>query len=69
MYGKAEKVLLAVIEDNPVLTPEAEEFRQALFELAQLAFRTGRFEDAIVRLEEMYPALSRTANRKGNSSF
>ncbi len=53
MYAKAEKVLHAVVDDNPILTPEAEEFGQALFELAQLAYRTGRFEEAISRLEEM----------------
>jgi TolA-binding protein len=52
-YGKAEKVLLAVVDNNPVLTPQAEEFRQALFELAQLYYRTDRYEEAVVRLEEM----------------
>ena len=52
-YGKAEKTLLAVVENNPVLTPQAEEFRQALFELAQLYYRTDRYEEAVVRLEEM----------------
>ncbi len=52
-YGKAESVLKSVVENNPVLTPEALEFKQALFELAQLYYRTGRFEDAIARLEEL----------------
>ncbi len=63
-YPKAEKVLLAVIENNQIITPEAEEFRQALFELAQLYYRTGRYEDAIGRLEETtqrYPKDPRTA--------
>ena len=50
-YPKAEKVLLNVLE-NPIITPEAEEFRLALFELAQLYYRTARYEDAISRLEE-----------------
>ncbi|HEX4794791.1 MAG TPA: tetratricopeptide repeat protein [Humisphaera sp.] len=52
-FAKAERVLLAVVENNPILTPEAEEFREALFELAQLYYRTGRYEEAIGRLEEM----------------
>jgi tetratricopeptide (TPR) repeat protein len=51
-YGKAENVLLSVINDNPLVTPEAEEFRQSLFELAQLYYRTDRFEEAVARLEE-----------------
>jgi tetratricopeptide (TPR) repeat protein len=51
-FGKAEKVLLSVVENNPLLTPEAEDFRQSLFELAQLYYRTGRYEEAIARLEE-----------------
>jgi tetratricopeptide (TPR) repeat protein len=51
-YNRAESVLKSVVENNPVLTPEAEEFKQALFELAQLYYRTGRYEDAIARLEE-----------------
>jgi len=52
-YVKAEKVLLSVLESNPVLTPEAEEFRGALLELAQLYYRTNRYEEAIARLEEL----------------
>jgi tetratricopeptide (TPR) repeat protein len=52
-YSKAESVLKSVVENNPLLTPEAEEFKQALFELAQLYYRTGRFEDAVARLEEL----------------
>jgi tetratricopeptide (TPR) repeat protein len=51
-YGKAETVLLSVINDNPLVTPDAEEFRQSVFELAQLYYRTGRFEEAVARLQE-----------------
>ncbi|HWE03142.1 MAG TPA: tetratricopeptide repeat protein [Tepidisphaeraceae bacterium] len=61
--AKAERVLRGMLEDNPILTPEAEEFRLALIELAQLYYRTGRYEDAIVRLEETtqrYPQDPRT---------
>jgi len=36
-----------------VLSPEAEEFGQSLFELAQLYSRTSRFEEAIQRLDEI----------------
>ncbi len=49
---KAEKVLIDVI-GSPLIGPDAEEFRQALFELAQLFYRTGRYEEAVARLEEM----------------
>jgi tetratricopeptide (TPR) repeat protein len=52
-YGKAEKTLKAVIENNRLITPDAEEFRQALFELAQLYYRTERFEEAVTRLSEL----------------
>jgi tetratricopeptide (TPR) repeat protein len=52
-YGKAETVLFGVVENNPLLTPEAEEFREALFELAQLYYRTGRYEESVARLEEL----------------
>lgn len=51
-YGKAEQVLLGVVDNNPLVTPEAEEFKQAVFELAQLYYRTNRFEEAVARLEE-----------------
>lgn len=67
-YSKAEGVLLRVVENNPLLTPDAEEFRQALFELAQLYYRTNRFEEAVVRLEELtqrYP----DDKRKGQLLF
>ncbi len=52
-YAKAESVLKSVVENNPLLTPEAEEFKQALFELAQLYYRTGRYENAVAKLEEL----------------
>jgi len=52
-YGRAEEVLRGVVESNAQITPEAEEFRESLWELANLYCRTGRFEPAIGRLEEM----------------
>ena len=58
-FGKAENVLKSVVNNNPLLTPESEEFKQALFELGQLYYRTERFEDAIGRLTEFvdrYPS-------------
>ena len=51
-YGKAESVLLSVVDNNRLIDPDAEEFKQALFDLAQLYYRTTRFEDAVSRLEE-----------------
>jgi tetratricopeptide (TPR) repeat protein len=52
-YRKAEVALRQVIEDNPQITPDAQEFREALLELAHLYFRTTRYEQAISRLEEL----------------
>jgi tetratricopeptide (TPR) repeat protein len=52
-YGKAESVLRAVLENNPQVTPDAVEFREALLELASLYYRTGQYEKSIARLEEM----------------
>jgi tetratricopeptide (TPR) repeat protein len=67
-YNKAEQVLLSVVSNNPLVTPEAEEFKQAVFELAQLYYRTNRFEEAVNRLEEFtdrYP----TDERMGQLLF
>lgn len=61
-YGKAEKTLTDVL-GNPLITPEAAEFRQSLFDLAQLFYRTGRYEEAISKLEEItqrYPQDEKT---------
>ena len=52
LYAKAEATLIGVVDNNPMLTPESAEFRQAVFELGQLYYRTSRFEEAVVRLEE-----------------
>jgi tetratricopeptide (TPR) repeat protein len=52
-YRKAEMTLLSVVENNPLVDPSAEEFRQSLRELAQLYYRTGRYEEAIARLQEL----------------
>jgi tetratricopeptide (TPR) repeat protein len=51
-YVKAEAALLKTLESE-VITPEAEEFRDALFELAQLYYRIGRYEESVTRLEEL----------------
>ncbi len=51
-YARAERALLGVIENNPLVTPDAEEFKQSLFELSQLMYHTNRYEEAIGRLEE-----------------
>jgi tetratricopeptide (TPR) repeat protein len=67
-YSKAENVLAGVIDNNPLLDPSSDDFRQALFELGQIYYRTGRHEEAIVRLEEFlkrYPA----DNRQGQVLF
>lgn len=51
-YSKAENVLLSVLDNNPLVDPSSEDFRQALFELGQIYYRTSRYEEAVVRLEE-----------------
>ena len=51
-YGKAESVLLSVVDNNKLVDPDAEEFKESLFDLAQLYYRTSRFEEAVARLEE-----------------
>jgi tetratricopeptide (TPR) repeat protein len=51
--ARAEVTLLGVVENNPLVDPAAEEFRQSLRELAQLYYRTGRYEEAIARLQEL----------------
>jgi tetratricopeptide (TPR) repeat protein len=52
-YPAAEAALLRVIDDNPLITPDAQEFHDALFELAQLYYRTERYEEAVSRLTEL----------------
>jgi tetratricopeptide (TPR) repeat protein len=62
-HGQAEATLLSVVENNPLLEPESEEYKQALVELAHLYYRDARYEDAVVRLEELvrrYPQEQRT---------
>jgi tetratricopeptide (TPR) repeat protein len=62
-YGKAEKTLLSVVENNPRVDPSAEEFRQSLHDLALLYYRTGRYEEAVARAQELtdrYPGNEQT---------
>jgi tetratricopeptide (TPR) repeat protein len=67
-YPRAESVLRNVIEGNPLLTPESEEFRQALFELARLYYRTDRYEQAIARLND-WTARYADDDRMGQALF
>src|SRR6185369_14133522 len=65
--GKAETVLLSVVNNNPIITPEAEEFKQAVFELGQLYYHSGRFVEAIRQLKEFvdrYPTDARLGQLK-----
>lgn len=67
-YLSAERVLLAVVNDNPLVAPDAEEFREAIFELGQLYYRTGRYDEAIIRLHEWTQRYG-TERRLGQVSF
>jgi tetratricopeptide (TPR) repeat protein len=51
-YDKAEAALLSLVQDNRDLLPTASEFRTSLFTLGELYYRSRRWADAILRLEE-----------------
>jgi tetratricopeptide (TPR) repeat protein len=58
-FSKAEDALLSLVQNNTDLHPTANEFRISLFTLGELYYRSGRWSDAILRLEE---AISRYPN-------
>ena len=63
-YDQAEKTLRLILEDSPVFTPEAPEFIDALFMLADLLSRQEQYEKAIPLLQEAmlrYPDDQRAA--------
>ncbi len=49
--AEAEALLLATV-DGSIVRPDATAFREALFELGSLYYITGRYPEAIARLEE-----------------
>lgn len=51
-YGRAESTL-KVLLDNPLVTPEAVEFKQSLFNLGQLYYREDKFKEALAKFEEL----------------
>jgi tetratricopeptide (TPR) repeat protein len=72
-YPQAEQALLGVVQDNRTLEPSAAEFRASIFTLGELYYRSQRWSDAILRLEEAitrYPddaAITRTRFRLADS--
>lgn len=52
LYPRAEGVLRAVVDDNPLLSPESETFRDALWGLSQLYHKMERFGEAVARFDE-----------------
>lgn len=52
MYPQAEGVLRAVVDDNPLLSPASQTFRDALWGLSQLYHKMGRFGEAVARFDE-----------------
>jgi tetratricopeptide (TPR) repeat protein len=67
-YPRAEAVLRNVLEGNPLLTPEADEYRQALFELGHLYYRTEQYDKSIARLGEFTTRYT-TDERYGQALF
>ena len=65
-YAKAENVLLGVVDNNPLITPDAEEFKQALFELAQLYYRTTRYEEAVAQARGVDASVTRRTSGSGS---
>ncbi len=70
-YELAEEILLGLLDQSSggdaLVTPEAAEFRDALFLLAELYERRGEYEKAIARLEEAltrYPSDRRTTRAR-----
>ena len=50
---KAEDVLLSMVQNNSDLRPEAREFRDSLIALGEIYYRSGRWSDAILRVDEV----------------
>ena len=59
-FDAAERVLLYVVTDHPAITPESQQYREALVELGKLYYQTQRYEEAISRLEEAVDRYGRT---------
>jgi tetratricopeptide (TPR) repeat protein len=53
LRGKAEQLLLSLVQDSTNLEPVAREFRDSLLSLCQLYYDSGRWGDAILRLDEV----------------
>jgi len=51
-YPQAEQALLDLVQDNKTLQPSALEFQASIFALGDLYYRSHRWSDAILRLEE-----------------
>ncbi|MGN6627425.1 MAG: tetratricopeptide repeat protein, partial [Tepidisphaeraceae bacterium] len=51
-FDKARAVLDSVLDNNLMLDPASNEFRQALYEIGQLDYRTGHYPEAISRFSE-----------------
>ncbi len=54
-YGKAEKILLDIVDDTSrqeLFTPASTEYRKALFLLGRLYYQMGKYDLALARLEE-----------------
>ena len=51
-YPQAEGVLRSVTDDNPLLTPESQTYKRAVWELGRLYHRMGRYSEGLARFEE-----------------
>jgi TolA-binding protein len=51
-HGEAADLLENLLDNDPQLTPDSEAYKQALYELASLHHASGRYTDAVTRLDE-----------------
>ncbi len=67
-YPTAEGVLRSVTDDNPLLTPESQTYKRAVWELGRLYHRMGRYSEGLARFEE-YASRYPDNNRGAQLSF
>ena len=67
-FPEAAGLLLSITDGDPILSPESPAVRQAMWELGQLYYRMGRYDEALARLEE-YASRYETGDHAGQLTF